>query len=96
MEDLPHRTSLVPLAFPYFVLCLIGVEAEGLLDYQGRAGDHFHCAVEPSPGHNQCRLHHSYITVIFPKNKRNVIPNPVQSLNLSESILSALSSSRSQ
>ena len=23
---------------PFFVLCLIGVEAEGLLDYQGRAG----------------------------------------------------------
>ena len=34
----PRRTSLVPLALPSFVLCLIGVEAEGLLDYQGRAG----------------------------------------------------------
>ena len=32
------RTSLVPLAFPCFVLYLIRVEAEGLLDYQGRAG----------------------------------------------------------
>ena len=47
---------LVPLAFPCFVLRLIGVETAGLLDYQGRAGDHFHCAVEPSPGHIRCRL----------------------------------------
>ena len=56
MEEVPRRTSLVPLAFPCFVLCLIGVETEGLLDYQGRAGDHFHCTVEPSPGHIRCRL----------------------------------------
>ena len=41
--------------FPCFVHCLIGVETEGLLDYQGRAGDHFHCTVEPSPGHIRCR-----------------------------------------
>ena len=27
-----------PIAFPCFVLCLIGVETEGLLDYQGMAG----------------------------------------------------------
>ena len=38
MEEVPRRTSLVPLAFPCFVLCLIGVETEGLLDYQGQAG----------------------------------------------------------
>ena len=38
MEEVPRRTSLVPLAFPCFVLCLIRVETEGLLDYQGRAG----------------------------------------------------------
>ena len=38
MEEVPRRTSLVPLAFPCFVHCLIGVETEGLLDYQGRAG----------------------------------------------------------
>ena len=38
MEEVPRRTSLVPLAFPCFLLCLIRVEAEGLLDYQGRAG----------------------------------------------------------
>ena len=38
MEEVPHRTSLVPLAFLCFVLCLIGVETEGILDYQGRAG----------------------------------------------------------
>ena len=38
MEEVPRRTSLVPREFPCFVLCLIGVETEGLLDYQGRAG----------------------------------------------------------
>ena len=38
MEEVPRRTSLVPLAFPCFVLGLTGVETEGLLDYQGRAG----------------------------------------------------------
>ena len=38
MEEVPRRTSLVPLALPCFVLCLIGVETEELLDYQGRAG----------------------------------------------------------
>ena len=38
LEEVPGRTSLAPLASPCFVLCLIGVETEGLLDYQGRAG----------------------------------------------------------
>ena len=38
MEEVPHRTSLVPLSFPCSVLCLVRVETEGLLDYQGRAG----------------------------------------------------------
>ena len=51
MEEVPRRTSLVPLAFPCFVLRLIGMETEGLLDYQGLAGDQFHCTVEPLPGH---------------------------------------------
>ena len=54
MEEVPSRTSLAPLASPCVLLCLIGVETEGLLDYQGRAGDHFHCAVESSPGHIRC------------------------------------------
>ena len=40
---------------PWFVHCLIRAETEELLDYQGRAGDHFHCTVEPSPGHIRCR-----------------------------------------
>ena len=42
------------LVFPCFVLCLIGLEAEGLFDYQGTA--RIHCTVEPSPGHVRCRL----------------------------------------
>ena len=41
MEEVLRRTLLAPLASPCFLLCLIGVETEGLLDYQGRAGDHF-------------------------------------------------------
>ena len=38
MEEVPRRTSLVPLASPCFVLRLVGVETEALLDYQRRAG----------------------------------------------------------
>ena len=38
MEEVPRRTSLAPFEFPCFALCLIGMETEGLLDYQGRAG----------------------------------------------------------
>ena len=56
MEEVPRRTSLVPLAFPCFVLRLIGLETKNVLDYQGRAGDHFHCTVERSPGHIRCRM----------------------------------------
>ena len=38
MEEIPSCTALVPLAFPCFVLWVIRVEAERVLDYQGRAG----------------------------------------------------------
>ena len=39
MEEVPRRTSPVPLAFPcLYIVYLIRVEAEALLDYQGRAG----------------------------------------------------------
>ena len=38
MEEVPRRISLAPLASPCFVLCLLTVETEELLDYQGRAG----------------------------------------------------------
>ena len=55
LEEVPCRTSLVPLAFPCFVLRLIGLETKNVLHYQGRAGDHFHCTVERSPGHIRCR-----------------------------------------
>ena len=54
LEEVPRRSSLVPLAFPSFVLCLIGVETEELLDYKGRAG--ITSIVRwTSPGHTQCR-----------------------------------------
>ena len=38
LEEVPRCTSLAPVASPCFVLRLIGVETEGLLDYQGMAG----------------------------------------------------------
>ena len=72
MEEVPRRTSLVPLAFLCFLHCLIGVETEGLLDYQGRAGDHFHCTVEPSPGHIRCRQ------ISLPKIKKKVTDELLQ------------------
>ena len=46
------RTPCVPLFCTSFNR---GGETEGLLDYQGRAGDHFHHTVVPSPGHIRCR-----------------------------------------
>ena len=41
MEEVPRCTSLVPIAFPCCLRCLIGVETERLLDYEGRAGGSF-------------------------------------------------------
>ena len=38
MEEVPCRTPLTTLASPCFVFIFIGVETEGLLDYEGRAG----------------------------------------------------------
>ena len=64
MEEVPRRTPLAPVAFPCFVLRLIGVETEALLDYQGRAGDHFHCTVELSPHQIRCR-YIAYVFVLF-------------------------------
>ena len=49
MEEVLCRTSLMPLAPPCCVLCLVGVETEGFLNCQGRVGIHHHCAVEPLP-----------------------------------------------
>ena len=38
MKEVPPHTSLAPLASPCFVLCLLRVEREGLVDYQGGSG----------------------------------------------------------
>ena len=38
IEEVLRRTLLAPLASPWFIICFMGVETEGLLDYQGRAG----------------------------------------------------------
>ena len=51
--------------FPLFVLRFIGMETEELLDYQGRAGDHVHCTVEPSPGHIRCRFWRQFFDFLF-------------------------------
>ena len=64
MEEVPRRTSLVPLVFPCFELCLIGVETERLLDYQGRAG------IISIVRWNLC-------PVIFDVEKRRVIKTPL-------------------
>ena len=77
MEEVPCRTSLAPFAFPCFILCLIGLETEGLLDYQGRAGDHVHCTVEPSPGHIWCRK-----TKSETKSAKNTPKRPRKTLSL--------------
>ena len=36
--EVPHCNALAPLASTCFVLCLVGVATEGLLDCQVRAG----------------------------------------------------------
>ena len=46
------RTPCVPL---FCTLLNRGGKRRVFFDYQGRAGDHFHCTLERSPGHIQCR-----------------------------------------
>ena len=50
---------------PLFCTSFNRVETEGLLDYQGRAGDHVHCTVEPSPGHIRCRKVYTFRDLPF-------------------------------
>ena len=54
MEEVPRCTSLVPLAFPCFVLRLIGGNRRAFR-LPGAGGYYFHCTVEPSPGHIRCQ-----------------------------------------
>ena len=54
MEEVPRRTSLAPLASPLFCTLFNRGGNRSLLDYQ-EGGNHFHCAMEPLPGHIQCR-----------------------------------------
>ena len=55
MEEVPCRTPLTPLASPCFVLIWKGGNRRALT-LRGEGGDHFHCTVEPSPGHIRCRF----------------------------------------
>ena len=51
MEEAPHCTSLGPVAFPCFVFCLSLKRGGNRRAFRlpGEGGDHFHCALEPSP-----------------------------------------------
>ena len=56
-----RKFRAVPRSYPLrslssALLRLIGLETKNVLDYQGRAGDYFHCTVERSPGHIRCRF----------------------------------------
>ena len=53
--EVPRRTSLVPLAFPWSVLFLNRGGNRRAFRLAGARRDHFHCTVEPSPGHIRCR-----------------------------------------
>ena len=55
MNEVPRRTSLAPLASPRFLFCLIGGGNRRVFRLAGEGGDHFHCTVDPSPGHIRCR-----------------------------------------
>ena len=59
------RTPCVPL----FCTLFNSGGNRGALDYQGRAGDHFHCTVEPSPGHIRCRVifFSEFFGLVYPK-----------------------------
>ena len=63
--DPVSETPCVPL---FSALCWNRLETEGLVDYltRGRAGDHLHCTVEPSPGHIRCRFMCSFLIGFFP------------------------------
>ena len=54
LEEVPRRTSRVPLASSY--LCLFHrVGNKERFRLPGAGGEHFHCTVDPSPGHIRCR-----------------------------------------
>ena len=40
---------------PLFVLIFIGLENKERFRLPGAGGEHFHCTVDPSPGHIRCR-----------------------------------------
>ena len=54
MEEVPRRTSLACVSLFCTLLDMGGNRSAFRLS--GKGGDHFHCAVEPSPGHIWCRL----------------------------------------
>ena len=50
LRVIPRLNPLRSLVCSFF-----GVETERVFRLPGDGGDHFHCRVEPSPGHMQCR-----------------------------------------
>ena len=55
MEEVPRRTSLVPLRSLVCTLFNKGGSRRALR-LPGAGGDHFHCTVDPSRGHIRCRF----------------------------------------
>ena len=54
LEKLYARKLWADFSYP-IMLIFAGLEAKGLLDFQGATWDRFRCTVEPSPGHIRCR-----------------------------------------
>ena len=81
MEEVPCCTSRAPLASPYLCLSKERTGSKGAFRLPGAAGDHFHCTVEPSPGHIRCRS--SAISIIFPEDSHGLsIQGAVKGLDL--------------
>ena len=55
LEEVPRRTSCVPLASPYLCLFSWGCK-QTCFRLPGAGGEHFHCTVDPSPGHIRRRV----------------------------------------
>ena len=56
IEEVPRRTSLVPLCVPLFCTLFNRGGNRSAFRLPGAGGEHFHCTVEPSSGHIRCRI----------------------------------------
>ena len=58
LEEVSRRTSLVPPLRSLVCTLFNKGGSRGAFRLPGAGGDHFHCTVEPSPGHIRCRVTH--------------------------------------